>query len=479
MQPRDLTFPALSSAVTVIVVACGGSSGAGDPGTGTGGADGGSPLPEPTVTSFTPEFGPWGTNVTLEGEDLGGTPTFQGPSEEGVAISRYTGSTPTSLGFRVPFPAEGALHLESSWWSVPAGDFTPTWQLAGAADVPAVTTVLSAISRAPRQLSVLFSGDPAVVLHLEDGELIEDTLVFPANAAPSTRRLYVTEGGAVAAFALTTDTPAVILDARRSDAGEWSVESTGIETIVDPADDVVVAGGRGGGVVWFRTWLDAPGGMGGAAGSSGADDTAAWARARSVDGHWTIDREPIADPAYGRRGYAAGATSDGSLYVAQAADASALFDTMEEPRLRRLGPQDAAFGPALPAGNRVDDYVTSITLADRGEGLVVGYCASDTGVFSAPTDTCREGLAPAEGPWIPYVPREGASTRHALTRASAASFVCEDDELELRVFPSEIEEPVSWPCPLLLTSAVDPEGNVVALVRVDDRVHAFLPRVSE
>lgn len=452
-----------------------GSDGSSGPGGGSGGANSGEePLPEPRVTSFSPSAGPWGTNVTIEGSDLGGTPTF----ESGHTVRQYTLSTPTQRGFRMPFPAEGAVSLESSWWSVGVGEFTPTWQLAGSVRVPATATVLSAVSRAARRISVLFSGDPAVVLHLEGGELLEETIVFPSATSLSERRLYLTEDGELRAFAVTTGSPRRILDARRSSAGEWTVESTGIEATQDSEEDLVVAGGRGGGVVWFRTWVDDSPGAGGAAGGSNDVDTAAWMRARSVDGSWEVDAGPIVDPAFGRKSYAAGATSDGSLYVAQAVDASTLFDSMEQPRMRRLSPHGTQFGPLLEVGTRVDDSVSAIFLADRGEGLVVSYCGRDVGVISAPTESCYEGLAPAEGTWVTRVPRESGSTHHALTLTTAASFVCENDDLALQLHSADTEEPVAWPCPSVVASAIDPTGELVALVRIEDQLRGFLPRSS-
>jgi hypothetical protein len=185
----------------------------------------------------------------------------------------------------------------------------------------------------------------------------------------------------------------------------------------------------------------------------------------------------MADPNPSARRHAAGATSDGSLYIGWAVDSGSFFDDMERPMLRRLPPASAQFEPASVAGRSTDDYLTSLTLVGNGSGIVVHYCGSDVDPFgfSSTGYRCFASARSTDGAELMSAPRSSANARLAFTRRVVSVAYC-DGEDTLRfttAYGTDPGEPIAWPCPEIVALELDEDREPLLIVATGNLWHAL------
>lgn len=413
----------------------GSSSGAGgDPGVVFG---------PPTVLRFTPSTGPWGTAVTIDGRDLGsagrranlsvGTSAELTP--DSAEVERWT---ETQVVFRVPFPHEGAVTLETDEGSVDAGTFTPSHAIVGAVEVAGDTDVLASVSLADGAIALALSGDPLQLL-VFDGAAWQSAELPSEGIRPETLRLHADSAGELAAFALDTASPPELVAFAATSDG-WQASPSGVLT----SERALVAGGPDGAAVWF----------------SNSDG---WHRARPVDDVWQVDKGPITDPYASSTLPRAGATSDGALWVVRARDTGSTFNDKGAPFMRQLAPDATSFGSEFRMGNDLDDYLTSIAVFDHGRGLVIEYCGSDENLLGGPADyECLTAGVVANATAFRSIGAESNTVRHAFTHEARHWITCNTSQ------GSQIDgEAWAWPCLTAEALELDPAGAVVPVFRHD------------
>lgn len=421
------------------------NSSAGGTSAGVGG-DPGVVFGPPVVERFTPSTGPWGTSVTIDGSDLGdasrsaslrvGDSLTLAPDSGEVA--RWT---ETQVVFRVPFPHEGLVTLETDEGSVDAGSFTPSHEIAGALDVASDTDVLTGVSLENGSVALALGGEPLRVA-VFDGDTWVDTELPAASVRTETLRLHADSAGELRAFALDTTSPAELIAFEVTD-DEWQAVPTGVLV----SERTLVAGGPDGASVWFSS-------------SDG------WQRARPLDDVWQLDKGPITDPYASSMLPTAGATSDGALWVARARDTGSTFNDKGAPFMRQLAPDAAAFGSEFQMGNDLDDYLTSISIVDRGRALVVEYCGSDENLLGGPDEyECLTAGVTEDATAFRSIGTESSTVRHAFTSTTRHSLTCHSSQ------GSQIDgETWAWPCLDVEALEIDPAGASVPVFRHDGQL---------
>lgn len=423
----------------------------------------------PTVEELTPQSGPYGTTVTLRGEWLGsrdrkGVRLSLGDAGEITLDPKSTlgvqSWTENEISIRFPFPAAGAVVLETPEGSVEAGEFQPSWVSAASAEAAPGASVIASISLAPQTITVLFDTDPPVLTEIGPEGAVERAVEL-GDADLQSVRLYAGSDGSVEGLALSSGPSPELLRLTNVE-GKLVAEGAGLQLA---ATEFALAGGPDGATVWMHR-------------------EGGWVRARpSKTGKFVVDKGPIVDPKPNGKNRAFGATSDGSLYIAWAVDTGNFLDDMEAPVFRRLGPSDTAFGAETRAGSSVDDYVTSLELFDKGRGLVVRYCGSDvdpTGL-SGRTYRCYDALHAQGGGSIQRVPVDVTSSTHAFAQARAVAGACDSaqtfrlrtDTDEAGAAPDTTGEAVIYPCQTTVALEVDPDGQFVPLVRAGAVLHVL------
>ncbi|HEU5073795.1 MAG TPA: IPT/TIG domain-containing protein [Polyangiaceae bacterium] len=429
------TSPATSATTT----AAGGtaSGAAGEPGVVFG---------PPTVDRFTPSTGPWGTSVTIDGADLGDGSRFASLdvgaaltlTPDADAVERWTEN---QVVFRVPFPHEGVVTLETDEGAVEAGSFTPSHEVLGTLSIEVDTDVLASVSLGSGSVALALGGTPLGVVVFDGDEWIH-TEVSTEDVRPETFRLHADSAGELAAFALSTASPPELI-AFEPAGDEWQAAPTGLLV----TEDTLVAGGPDGASAWFAT----------------ADG---WQRARPTDGVWQLDKGPIADPYASSMLPTAGATSDGALWVARARDTGSTFNDKGAPFMRQLAPDATAFGSEFQMGNDLDDYLTSVSIVDRGRGLLVEYCGSDENLLGGPDDyECLTAGVIEDATAFRNIGAESSTVRHAFTNATRHSVTCQSSE------GTQLDgETWAWPCLSVEALEADPAGALVPVFRHDGQL---------
>jgi hypothetical protein len=446
----------------------GASSSAGVAGQGGSGTP---PIPPgpPQVESMTPEVGPFGEIISIRGTWLGSpsrtaqlrigtTPPFTLFSNDENFVESWTED---EILFRYPFPADGAIAIETAEGSAAVGSFTPSWfTLATASNAPA-TSVISSISTAAATVTLLFDTDPPELLELGPDGAVTGAVTLNGAVASSVR-LYLGSSGIEGVGVTDGDAPELVR--LRNVDGDLVGELTGI---VLAATETALAGGPDGACAWMHR----------------ADG---WWRARPLGDDWSIDAGPLEDVQTGSPHRAVGAASDGSLYVAWSVDAGNIFDDMEAPRMRRLDASTLEWGGAQSAGSGVDDYITSLEVHDKGRGVVVRYCGSDVDPFgtSSTTYRCYDGLHTPAGAHISRVSVDETASRHAFSAARAVAGYCdEDDNFRLRTDTdvaatpdAPLGEPIVFPCQTTSALEIDPNGDFVPVLRRGTITHLLARR---
>jgi hypothetical protein len=413
---------------------------------------------------MTPTEGAYGTPITISGEGLGSADRANVfvviGGDSGVTLTPDDEAvlqwSETEIVFRPPFPAEGTVSIETPQGTATAGEFRATWASVWQQSLAPGARLIASVSGQAGHVAMLFDTTPAQLVHAATGDTtVED--VDLSGVVSSSIKLYVAANGAVEAIAISDAAQPELVHFARSGDG-LSAEPTGI---LLESTEHALAGGPDGAVAWMHR-------QGG------------WARARPTGGGWAIDRTGVADVHPTASDRAAGATSDGALYVARSDDTGNFFDDMQAPFINRLGPEEDAFAPSVQAGANTDDYLTSLALDSRGRGLVVRYCGSDVDPLNLSSTgfRCFTGGLSTDGVLVRRVPNEGASVRHAFANRTHLQVAC-DDEGVLRL-GTDVEtdpgEPVSWPCPSIVAAEVDADGEFLPVVAVGSQLHLLRPR---
>jgi IPT/TIG domain len=452
----------------------GGDGGSG--GSSSTGGNGGTmvePHGPPVVTDMSPLSGPYGTEIRITGTDLGSsaradvTLTLGTAGEPVLTPTSMEVSTwsETQIRFRIPFPVVGEIVVTTPEGTDVAGEFTPTWNPGPALDSVPQAGLLAALASGPgRMAAVLNTGPPRFVEF--DGETWQSTPISTTGLLATAIRLYLDENDALAAFTLTNEGPPRI--AALDPTADFASTSTGIETAVEYA----VTGGREGAAVWFRTATE-------------------WQRAAPTGGTWMVDRGPFGDSKTASPHHTAAATSDGALVVGWAQDTGNAIDDLGAVFTMMVPPAMDMFGAASKASVDVDDYITGLSFAERGSGVVGTYCGSDLDPFGITGSEflCWAFLRAGNGGHIPRTVRESEFLRYTFDAGAAGVAYC-SSTLGVRVvstlpsaqlsaddFDPAPGETVAWPCDRIVAAEVDAEGETLLLIEHDGKLYS--PRRSQ
>lgn len=448
---REARRPATLMAL-LLALGCGNGGGV----RGGSGGSGGSPPGPPVVDELSPSDGPWGSVVTILGTDLGSTSSSAalriGASGAELVLTpddapqgAIESWTENHVSFRVPFPAEGSVTLETSLGSAQAGEFTPTWAAGPNRAAGPATEVIASLAPEEGVLVVLLASGEL----LEIGDAIVEKSVTAPEADLETAALYVSTSGEVEAVAFSKATPLELIHLA-ADASGLSAVPTGI---TGAWQEALISGGY----AWLR-------------------DETGWSRASPKSGAWTIDVGPIGDPAPSGGLRAAAATSDGALHVVWNVETGDLFDDLEAPFMASVPAGGSDFGGAKQAGNSLDDYLTVLELEGRGAGMRLYWCGSDVDpVLGTPRESACDTLyVSSGGTSVEPKFKEDDQSRFVFTESLVGAAFCgADGALELTTDTlAESGEPAIWPCPRLLAAEIDPAGWFLPLIVHDDRLYS-------
>jgi hypothetical protein len=446
-----------------------GGVGGTEPAAGAGGqgGQGGAPivLGPPEVDLVTPEVGPYGTLITITGSFLGRStragvqlrigaqPAFVIYADDEGFVESWTED---EIRFFYPFPAEGEIELETPQGVAVVGEFESSWLTQVTATNAPAASVIASISTAPQTVTMLFDTTPPVLLELGPDGAVSNEVTL-GGALKDSVRLYLA-GDTIEGIGVTDGATPELVDLRNVD-GDLVGELTGI--LLD-ATETALAGGPDGACAWLNQ-----------------DD--GWRVARpGVDGEWALADGPFVEEDINLADRAVGASSDGSLYVAWSVDAGNFFDDMQAPRMKRFDPSTLTWGGSQSAGSGVDDYITSLEILDKGRGIVVRYCGSDTDPFnlSGTAYRCYDGLHTPSGASIAKVSVDVTASRHAFSAARAVAGHCGSGTFRLRTDTDvaaepngPIGEPIVYPCQTSVALEVDPDGDFVPIVRRGTTLH--------
>ncbi|MGE0327870.1 MAG: IPT/TIG domain-containing protein [Polyangiaceae bacterium] len=429
-------------------------------GGGGNGGSGNTSFGPPTVSSLSPTAGEYGSVVTISGSNLGssarndvqlvlggGGEVVISPSDSDFVQSW----TEDQVSFRFAFPAEGAVAIETPEGAALAGDFQPSWSPGEAYPIAPGASVVSSVATGSGELAVVIDTTPPTLSRFSPGAH-SDASIAVTGYRKETLRLYLGETLEVVGFALSDTSPPEILQLDPDGNGGLVANATGVTV----SEDFVLAGGASGAVVWFS-------------------ENDQWSRARPSAGVWSIDKGPIADPDPSAPDHAAGATSDGTLWLAHSVDSGTLLDDMERPRCQKLGPSDTSFGSSFACGISMDDYITSLDFSDRGRGTALRYCGSDVDPWGlSSTDyLCYTALLTPDGSPKLSLPDEKQTSRYAFTDSLVVGGICDRDlGTQLTADPgNDPGEIALWPCPELDALEIDGAGDFVLLVRHEDALY--------
>lgn len=454
--------------------ASGGTSGGpgssnGDPGGSSGrpsfdaGGSSGNAGPAPTVSGMTPTEGDYGADVTIVGQNLAvsgatlalGTPggpweipfPTSGQDETGVIKSWDD----THIVFRYPFPALGAVSVQTSGGAVQAGSFTPT--LLPGPPLPVATPhtqreVLYAGSPAPGTLHVVFDGRSGPhVLTAGQGSLTMADFDRGGDPILHASLLPTDAGGVEGYFASATGG---VLQHFVFDGATATVSATSASVT-----NGAVGFGRDGTGDYVWGTFTAPGSL----------------EMRRAPGFASSVRGPF--PVAGTLTPSVAVHADGSVSYLHGKNDGNLIDDYAYPMLSTLLPAASAFGTAARAGDGVDDYMAWTRVRGGPSGEVHSwYCGKDTEPFD-PFDIegsldCGEVYV---GPGGAVVPRAAGSSERIIAfgaegsaiPTTQVSCVSATQEVVAASLSGETTT-VLWPCPALVAGALDADGALRLLV---------------
>ena len=417
------------------------------------------PPPLPQIDELQHVLGAWGDVLQVHGTALQGTTPNSAVISVGDELrlqrddSAVVAWSDTSIQFRVPFPYEGEVFIETREGRVAAGSFESEWVLQEALPDLAEQVVTS-LSPAPMTLVLALMGEHLRLAQF-DATGWRTLSIESDDLLPDSFHLYQLADETVAGFAISDTQPPELVsfdvldfDAQGPVAGHATGETLGAHW--------VAAGSTHGGVVW-------------------TENAEGWERLRATPEGWTWDKGPIPTPALDQ--VTAGTTSDGSLYFAHAVDTGNFLDDLGAPFYRRLSPWQTEFGPDVRGGVSVDDYLSSLTFKSHGRGFLIEYCGTDTDPFNLSGDTyrCYSAAHSLEGDAQLRGLKEKDGARHVFTRDRVGVAYC-SEQSELRVSLNRDLEPgavVTWPCADARRLELDPNGAWLPVVSVDGSLHVL------
>jgi hypothetical protein len=156
-------------------------------------------------------------------------------------------------------------------------------------------------------------------------------------------------------------------------------------------------------------------------------------------------------------------------------DAGDLLDDMDAARMAKVEPTGTKFAGDQLASSSVDDYITSLALKSRGDGLIVTACGSDVDPFglSGTSYYCFDSLHAPSGASLLRVPNDPKASAYAFTHERAVAAYCSSENTWLirtdtDTAPSpeiSIGETVLFPCPEAVALEVNGEGDYLPVVR--------------
>jgi hypothetical protein len=406
------------------------------------------------ITRFTPSTGPWGVSVSIVGTDLGdatrdarltvGADLTLTPQDDEVE-----GWSETQVAFRIPFPHEGVVTLETDEGSAEAGTFTPAFEVVGTRSVSTDTDVLSSVSLTNGGIALALGTSPLTVTSFDGNDWLDQELPNVA-LRPETLRLHANSAGELAAFALSPESPPELIAFEIED-GQWQV----VATDVTPTERTLLAGGPDGASVWFLS-------------------TDGWERARPIEDVWQLDKGPISDPYASSTLPTAGATSDGALWVARARDTGSTFNDKGAPFMRQLAPDASEFGSEFQMGNDLDDYLTELSILDRGRGLLVKYCGSDENLLGGPDEfECLTAGVVANATAFRSIGAETNTVHHAFAIDTRQWLTCHATQ------GTQLSgEAWVWPCLDVAALEIDPAGTAIPVFRHDGELKVLERRAE-
>lgn len=455
-----------------------GDTGGPGPGPGQGGSEGGGeagaattvPLVPPMVTAMVPKSGPYGTEVRITGEGLGsaarsGVRLLLGAAGERVLTPATTPEVVSwsedEIRFRFPFPYEGRVLVRTPLGDAIAGEFEPTWLPGPTLESVSEVTAIASVAHEAGTLAAVLDTGPASLVTFDGADWVETAI--PSNGLrEESIRLY-TEAGDLRAFGLSIATSPVIVDLGPAGDFDQNPSSVAVTT------DFHVAGGVDGAAVWFRDGQ--------------------WSRAVAAGGDWTIDKQMVPDGSnpQGKR-HVASATLDGGLFVGWAEDVGSFTDDRGVAKHRLYGAAATNWGTTTTSGSELDDEISSLTMSDRGAGVVYTYCGTDADPFGI-TGNEKECYSALLGATAKTTMREGKHLRYAFGQPDQAALYCSPTH-GLRLIPklggggraaSDLDklagDVVAWPCANVVALEVDPDGTAVMLIEQEGVLYS--PRVRE
>jgi len=405
----------------------------------------------PVVEGFTPASGPWGIRISISGTELGsasrnasltvGSDLTLAPGD--VGIESWTES---KIVLRVPFPHEGDVSIETPEGSTLAGRFTPSYEVVAEYPISNNVEVLASVSLEAGGIALALSTNPpSIVSYAGDSWQVEE--LAEAMLRPETLKLYGAEGGALAAVALSTQSPPELIAFSRESAG-FVAQSTGVVA----TEQAWLAGGPDGAAVWYLA-------------SDG------FYRARPVSGTWQVDNGPVANVAASEKLTTAAATSDGALWLAWARETGTLLNDKGAPFARRY--DGSNLGKEFQCGDDLDDTIVMLDLRAHGRGLLVDYCGADANAVGVGPDQveCRTGVLLSTGSQTRSTTPESDTTKHAMDLTTRITASCDSSQgtlLNAGIW--------AWPCQNIAALEMDPEGAGVLVLRHDGMLKTLRPR---
>lgn len=421
------------------------------------------PEPEPTMEPGTPQpeppsvhdvrdiVAPWGHQLELKGTALRdrNARLFIGGLALAPDADAVVSWSDDAITFRVPFPHQGALRVETPAGSVSAGSFTSEWQLGPSLELADALTPIATLSDSPNELVIAVDTTPIEVLSLRAGTW-ERTPLPTDDVDAASFGFFQTSAGALMAFAVSASEPKTL---RSFDAAAgWNETAGGVD--LGEYSQLTAAGGRRGAVVWLHR-------------SEG------WEALSNADGSWSSRGAPVPQP--GSMDQATpGASDDGTLSIVYAVDTGNFFDDHETPYVRRLRAGGTEFEQRQIAGSAMDDYLTSLRVQSRGAGIAVEYCGSDIDPLGLGSTAyrCRSAALTVSGASVLRAP-PFARTRYAFTDHLVGIAHCSDTRVTWLTahYDSDHDLMLGWPCLELEALEIDPRGQWLPIVRHDGRWH--------
>jgi hypothetical protein len=402
---------------------------------------------------MTPQSGPWGTQVTIDGEHFGdSTPAsvveFAGAvGANGFVVDSWNQA---EIRGRVAFPATGALSITTSAGRADVGTFatTETWMPSSPLDVAKNA-----------DLVVLSTGDVAGVYREYELAEMPTLAVFGGPAAGA----YPLDGvpapaaaeAAPAARIVEADDHTPLAIATRSDGSvaTFSVAGGSLAVASTSLTGTVIAAGRD--ATGIYVWIDSAAGV---------------VRARPGT-PWTVDRGPIAAP---QPPVSATIANDGTLWIAASEPGPGSTAYISLAMLAPAATSFAASERADPAGYPGTITQARVVVADDGVRAIVSATA-DPG--NAPMPLAPR-LRTATATWT-AVPSVTGVVQYAFVGATVAAVVDDPGAKTTSLVPdvtapSSVTEIPVWPAQSV-GFAVDANAHAHPVVTLGELAYVLTP----